>query len=73
MGSASASARRRASRGNRCQSRRGGAYETPGAATGSARAKALWHTRYHDLSAEAAMSAGGTAAAAANLKITSDW
>jgi hypothetical protein len=40
---------------------------------GSARAKALWHTRYHDRSAEAAMSAGGTAAAAANLKITSDW
>ena len=40
---------------------------------GSARAKAMWHTRYHDRSAEAAMSAGGTAAAAANLKITSDW
>lgn len=40
---------------------------------GSARAKALWHTRYHDRSAEAALTAGGTAAAAANLKISSDW
>ena len=36
-----------------------------GGDVGSARARALWHTRYHDRSAEAAVAAGGAAAAAA--------
>lgn len=40
---------------------------------GSINAKGTWHTQYHDRSAEAAIEAGGTAAAAANLKISSDW
>lgn len=47
--------------------------EFVGGDVGSAPAKALWHTRYHDRSAEAAVAAGGSAAAAANLKISSDW
>ena len=33
----------------------------------------LFHTRYHDRGAEAAAAAGGAVAAAAQLKLTSDW
>ena len=40
---------------------------------GSAGARALFHTRYHDRGAEAAAAAGGTVAIAAQLKLTSDW
>ena len=36
-------------------------------------ARALFHTRYHDRGAEAAAAAGGAVAAAAQLKLTSDW
>ena len=42
-------------------------------AVGSERARALFHTRYHDRGAEAAAAAGGAVAAAAQLKLTSDW
>ena len=42
-------------------------------AVGSESARALFHTRYHDRGAEAAAAAGGAVAAAAQLKLTSDW
>ena len=47
--------------------------EWVGGGVGSAAARALLHTAYHDRGAEAAAAAGGAAAAAAQLKVTSDW
>jgi hypothetical protein len=47
--------------------------EWVGGAAGSAAARQLLHTRYHDRGAEAAAAAGGAVAAGAQLKIASDW
>jgi hypothetical protein len=47
--------------------------EWVGGEVGSVAARALLHTRYHDRGAEAAAAAGGAVAAAAQLKISSDW
>lgn len=40
---------------------------------GSEAARSLLHTRYHDRGAEAATAAGGAVAAAAQLRMSSDW